>query len=169
MAGTGLDIFKKALQKTKKAEFKKAIELFDKLILDSISAYSVVNRDFFDFSEWEYIHDISECEKIVNSNESSYEGLLALSLLFKVVGNNDRRQMFLKQAIKLNNSDSRIWREYGETAFHLGNIRNALQHFQEALNITSEDYISLEGTGLCYFYLNEPLKAISPLKKALSL
>ncbi|MGC9781043.1 MAG: tetratricopeptide repeat protein [Candidatus Heimdallarchaeota archaeon] len=169
MARTELEVFKKALEKTKKGQFLEAIKLYDELIHSTTSAYSVITQDSFKISEWEYLQDISECEKLVNSSKASFEGLMALSLLFKIVCNYDRRNMFLKQAIKLNSNDSRVWREYGQTAFHLGNIRNAIQYFQEALNLDSNDSISLEGTGLCYYYLDEPLKAINPLKKALSL
>jgi tetratricopeptide (TPR) repeat protein len=42
-------------------------------------------------------------------------------------------------------------------------------HFQEAVNLDANDSISYEGIGLCFYYLDEPIKAITPLKKSLSL
>ena len=49
----------------------------------------------------------------------------------------------------------------------MGNIREALQQFQEALTLDSHDTVAMEGLGLCYYYLDEPFKALTPLKKAL--
>lgn len=168
MVEAGIETFERAVKHIKNGNYTKAIELFDKLISALNHNSSIVTRNNFIISEFEYLNDISDCEKKVNNCKNPYEGYIALSLLFKLAGNNDRRKIFIRKALKLNSTNARIWRDYGETDFHLGNIREALQHFQEAIVMDNKDSISLEGLGLCYYYLDEPIKAISPLRKALS-
>ncbi|MFW9924929.1 MAG: tetratricopeptide repeat protein, partial [Candidatus Thorarchaeota archaeon] len=118
--------------------------------------------------EWEYLDQISKCERIVANTDSCYQGYLALSLLFKVASNLERRKTHIQEALKINNTINRIWREYAETNYQLGNMSIALQQFQEAIRIDTKDAISFEGIGLCYYYLDEPFKALNPLKKALT-
>ncbi|NHJ32927.1 MAG: hypothetical protein FK732_08695 [Asgard group archaeon] len=154
---------------TKSGDYKQACSIFDDLIQSSVSVYSIVSQNIFKISEWEYLQDISECEKKINTNKPNFDGCMALGYLFKIAGNTERRNMFIKKALKIKSNNSRVWREYGEAEFHLGNIRQSLQHFQEAVNLDGNDYVSYEGIGLCYYYLDEPIKAISPLKKALSI
>lgn len=169
MSETGIEKFENALKCTKKGDYQKACTLFDDLIQSSVSVYSIVSQDFFKINEWEYLQDISDCEKKVNTDEPIFDGCMALSYLFKLAGNTERRNMFVQKALKINSNNSRVWREYGETEFHLGNIRQSLLHFQEAVNLDVNDFVSYEGIGLCFYYLDEPIKAINPLKKSLSL
>ncbi|NHJ39963.1 MAG: hypothetical protein FK731_08015 [Asgard group archaeon] len=168
MVETGTELFQQGLEMLKKGKFQTAIDFFDKFIENTTILNTVIAKNNFGLSEWEYINEISNCEKKINSKKTSFKGLLALSLVFKIVGNNDRRFMFLKQALKIDSNNYRIWKEYAETSFKLGNMRNALQYFQEAINFNPSDSFSLEGIGLCYYYLDEPIKAVQPLKKALS-
>ncbi|NHK31115.1 MAG: hypothetical protein FK730_07165 [Asgard group archaeon] len=168
MVETGLELFQNGLEKLKKGQFQSAIDFFDQFIQKSTKINTVIAKKSSGLSEWEFINEISNCEKKLNSGKTPFEGLLALSLVFKIVGNNDRRFMFLKKALKINSNNYRIWKEYAETSFQLGDMRNALQYFQEAINFTPNDSFSLEGIGLCYYYLDEPLKAVQPLQRALS-
>jgi tetratricopeptide (TPR) repeat protein len=169
MTKTGIEKFEIALKCTKDGDYKKACSLYDELIQTSVSVYSIVSQDTFKINEWEYLHDISECEKKVHTEKPDFDACMAIGFLFKVAGNNERRNMFIQKALKINSNHPRVWREYGETEFHLGNIRQALIHFQEAVNLDTEDFISYEGIGLCFYYLDEPIKAISPLRKSLSI
>jgi len=169
MAETEIELFKKGISKLKKGKFLEAIKVFDDLILSHNQKISVICNNNFNFSEWEFINEISSCEKKIKKAKLDFNGLLALSLLFKIVGNNDRRISYIREAIKQNSFSSRLWKEYGETAFQLGDINLALQHFQEAVNLNPKDDFSLEAIGLCYYYLDEPVKAIHPLEKALAL
>ncbi|HUU77456.1 MAG TPA: tetratricopeptide repeat protein [candidate division Zixibacteria bacterium] len=169
MSGAELEFFKQAIEKIKANNYFEAISILDNIILSSSTAYSISTNCNLNINEWEFFEDISHCEKTVNQKNNCYSGYLALSLLFKLVGNNDRRKIFLQKALKINNTISRIWRDYGETSFQLGNIREAFQQFQEAISINPKDTISFEGLGLCYYYLDEPFKAIPPLKKALEI
>ncbi len=169
MAETGIEKFENALKRTKNGDYKKACTLYDELIQSSVSVYSIVSQDIFKISEWEYLQDISDCEKKVNGDKPDFNACMALALLFKIAGNTERRNMFVQKALKINSNNARVWREYGESEFHLGNIRQSLIHFQEAVNLDAIDSISYEGIGLCFYYLDEPIKAITPLKKSLSL
>lgn len=169
MASSGLEFFKQAIEKIKEEAYFEAVNLFDSFILSSNPIYSISSNPNYNISEWEFFEDISSCEKRVNNKNDCYSGYLALSLLFKIVGNLDRRKIFLQKALKVNNTTSRLWRDYGETSFQLGDIREASQHFQEAVSIDPKDSIAFEGIGLCYYYLDEPFKALPPLKKALGM
>ncbi|HUT80444.1 MAG TPA: tetratricopeptide repeat protein [Candidatus Bathyarchaeia archaeon] len=161
--------FKLALIKLKQKNYQEAIKLFDEIIITTAPVSSVVTLETYSISEWEYIDDITLIERDIGTKEASFDGHLALSLLFKIAQNNERRNEYIQKALKLNSNNFRIWREYGETTFQLGNIRQALLQFQEATNLNFNDSLCQEGIGLCYYYLDEPIKAISPLRKALSL
>ncbi len=169
MTKTGIEKFEIALKHTKAGDYYKACSLFDEVINSSVSVYSIVSQDVFKINEWEYLQDISDCEKRVINDNPNFDGWMALGFLFKIAGNIERRNMFIQKALKINSNNARVWREYGETEFHLGNIRQSLTHFQEAVNLDAEDYVSYEGIGLCFYYLDEPIKAINPLRKALSI
>jgi tetratricopeptide (TPR) repeat protein len=168
MVETGLELFQNGLESLKEGKFQSAIDFFDQFIQKTSEINTVIAKNSFGLSEWEFINEISHCEKKLNSGKTPFNGLLALSLVFKIVGNNDRRFMFLKKALKIDSNNHRIWREYAETSFQLGDMRNALQYFQEAINFEPNDSFSLEGIGLCYYYLDEPIKAVQPLQKALT-
>ncbi|NHJ46397.1 MAG: tetratricopeptide repeat protein [Asgard group archaeon] len=167
MTGSGTDDFKKALNFIKQEKFKKAINILDLIINEYMPMTNVVVKNTFKISEWEYIDDISYCEKQINGKQQTFNGLLSVSLVFKIVGNNDRRLIFLKKALTIDSNNYRIWKEYAETAFQLGKMRNALQYFKEANNFKPDDPFTLEGIGLCYYYLDEPIKAVQPLKRSL--
>jgi tetratricopeptide (TPR) repeat protein len=169
MTRTGIDTFLKALEKIKSNKFKKAIELLDQILDETMQFTNVVSNHTFTLNEWEFINEISNCEKIINHKNTSFHGYIAISLVFKLVGNNDRRMMFLKKALAIDSNNYRIWREYAETAYQLGKMRKALQCFQEANNFKPNDPYTLEGIGLCYYYLDEPIKAVTPLRKALEI
>ncbi len=168
MAGDGKEKFGMAIKKIKSQKYLEAIKLFDDIISSYTPVSSILNQINFSISEWEYIDDITLIEREINT-KTSFDAYLALSLLFKIVQNNERRKDYIQKAMKLNSNNYRIWREYGETTFQLGNIRQALQQFQEAVNLNFNDSYCHESIGLCYYYLDEPIKAISPLRKALSL
>jgi len=169
MTKTGIEKFENALKCTKNGDFINACSIFDDVIQSSVSVYSIVSQDTFKINEWEYLQDISDCEKKVITDGPNFDGFMALGFLFKIACNPERRNMFIQKALKINSNNARVWREYGETEFHLGNIRQSLVHFQEAVNLDTDDYISYEGIGLCYYYLDEPIKAISPLRKSLTI
>jgi tetratricopeptide (TPR) repeat protein len=169
MTETGIEKFENALNCTKKGEYQKACNILDDLILSSVSVYSIVSQEIFKINEWEFLQDITDCERKVNTDKPNFDGYMALGFLFKIAGNTERRNMFIQKALKINSINARVWREYGESEFHLGNIRQSLLHFQEAVNLDADDFISYEGIGLCFYYLDEPIKAISPLKKSMSL
>jgi len=166
---TGDDLFQNALLKIQQGDFKRAIKLIDDFYQTNTTIQSLVKPNPIYFNEWEYINEISNCEKKVNNNSSTFEGYLALSLVFKLVNNYERRQMYIDKALKINSNNFRIWRERGETAYKLGEIQKALHCFQEAINFNNNDPFCFEGIGLCYYYLDEPIKAINPLRKALEL
>ncbi|MHA1211890.1 MAG: tetratricopeptide repeat protein [Candidatus Heimdallarchaeota archaeon] len=159
--------FHLALENMRNEKYQEAITSFDKIIRSSTNIQSVVTRDIFVVSEWEYINEISSIEKEIDKKIKSFDSYLALGLLYKFAQNGERRLKFLKKALELDSNNSRIWREYGETAFQSGNMRQALQYFQQAVDLQNNDSFSLEGIGLCYYYLDEPIKAISPLQQAL--
>lgn len=161
--------FKLALDKIKNSEYDEALAICDKVISEKLLVYSITNSNSFEISEWEFFDDISTCEKSVSKDKSCYKGYLALSMLFKIAGNTDRRKIFLQKAMDVNNTINRIWRDFGETSFHMGNVPDALQKFQEAITIDQNDSVSFEGIGLCYYYLDEPFKSLPPLKKALTI
>jgi len=167
MLGSGKQHFTEAIQLTKSGNYDEAIGFYDKAINSLGNVYSLVSRVNFTINEWEFFDDITFCEKNINSKCKNPNGFLALSLIFKITKNDERRLKFLEQAIKLDNSNARIWRDFGETAFYLGKINEALQKFQEAISLDPQDSIAYEGLGLCYYYMDEPIKAINPLKKAL--
>lgn len=163
------DFFKLALEKIKISEYDEALAICDKVITKDFPVYSISNTYSFEISEWEFFDDISSCEKSINKDKDCYKGYLALSMLFKIAGNTDRRKIFLQKALGINITINRIWRDFGETSFHLGNVRDALQKFQEAISLDQNDSVSFEGVGLCYYYLDEPFKALTPLKRALEI
>ncbi|MHA1124693.1 MAG: tetratricopeptide repeat protein [Candidatus Heimdallarchaeota archaeon] len=167
MVGSGKQYFTEAIVLTKNGNYDKAISFYDKAINSVNSMYSLVSRINFTINEWEFYDDITFCEKNINGKCKNPNGYLALSLIFKIAKNDERRLKFLQQAIKLDKSNARIWRDYGETAFYLGHIKEAQTKFQEAIALDPQDSISFEGLGLCYYYLDEPIKAIKPLRKAL--
>ena len=169
MAKTGQDFFKMALEKIKEKKYDDAIRICAEAIAEKYPIYSITHANSFEISEWEYFDDISICEKSVNTSIDDYRGYYALSLLFKIAGNTDRRLTFLQKALKIDDKICRVWRDTGETAFQLGNIRDALRKFQEAIAIDYNDSVSFEGIGLCYYYLDEPFKSLTPLKRALAL
>ncbi|MHA1121498.1 MAG: tetratricopeptide repeat protein [Candidatus Heimdallarchaeota archaeon] len=169
MTEAGIEKFENALNCTKNGDYHKACTLYNDLIQSSVSVYSIISQDIFKINEWEYLQDISDCEKKVNTDEPNFDACMALAFLFKIAGNTERRNMFIQKALKINSNNAHVWREYGEAEFHLGNIRQSLLHFQEAVNLDAIDSISYEGIGLCFYYLDEPIKAITPLKKSLSL
>ncbi|MHA1555458.1 MAG: tetratricopeptide repeat protein [Candidatus Heimdallarchaeota archaeon] len=161
--------FKLALEKIKIGDYDEAIAICDKAITKNYPVYSITNTNSFDISEWEFFDDISSCEKGISEEKNFYKGYHALSLLFKIAGNTDRRKIFLQKAIDVDITINRIWRDFGETSFQMGNVRDALQKFQEAIALDQDDSISFEGVGLCYYYLDEPFKSLTPLKRALKL
>jgi len=169
MEKSGHDFFKMALEKIKTNNYDEAIAVCDKKIAEKYPVYSITHSNSFEISEWEFFDDISNCEKSVGKSNDCYKGYYAMSILFKIAGNNDRRLLYLQKAMKINNTVNRIWRDFGETSFQLGNIRDALQKFQEAIAIDQNDSISFEGVGLCYYYLDEPFKSLTPLKRALDI
>ena len=166
---TGDEIFRTALESIQQGKYKKAIKLIDSFFQATGEVESLVKQSSVCFNEWEYINEISICEKTVNNHNSTFEGYLALSLVFKLVNNSERRLMYIDKASKINSNNFRIWREKGETAYKLGDIQKALHCFQEAINFNNKDPFCFEGIGLCYYYLDEPMKAINPLRKALEL
>lgn len=169
MTETGTQYFQKALEFTKNAKYLEAIDYFDKAINSVNSVYSLVSRKNFTINEWEFYDDITTCEKQIFPKCKDPMGYLALSLIFKIAKNDERRFKFLQKAVSLNNTSSRIWRDYGETSFYLGQIREAHNKFQEAVNIDPMDSVAYEGIGLCYYHMDEPLKAVNPLRKALKI
>ncbi|MBN1331087.1 MAG: hypothetical protein JXA54_16560 [Candidatus Heimdallarchaeota archaeon] len=169
MTGDCSEKFKLALSKLKQKKYLEAINIFDTLILSSTPVYSVITQKNFSISEWEHIDEITLIEREITDKDASFESFLALSLVFKIVQNNERRNEYIQKALKFDSNNFRIWREYGETTFLLGNIRQALLQFQEAINLNFNDPFCHEGIGLCYYYLDEPIKAITPLRKALSI
>lgn len=167
MTESGKQYFTEALALTKDGKYQEAVSLFDKAINSVNNVYSLVSRVNFTINEWEFFDDIACCEKNINSKCKDPNGFLALSLIFKITKNDERRLKFLQQAIKLDKSVDRVWRDFGETSFYLGKIHEALLRFQEAIVLNQQDSIAYEGLGLCYYYMDEPIKAISPLRKAL--
>ncbi len=163
------DFFRLALEKIKIGEYDEAIAICDKVITKNYPVYSITNTNSFDISEWEFFDDISLCEKSISKDKDCYKGFLALSILFKIAGNVDRRQIFLKKAVDIDITVNRVWRDFGETSFQLGNVHDALQKFQEAISLDQNDAVSFEGVGLCYYYLDEPFKSLTPLKRALTI
>lgn len=167
MSRNGKGYFTEALELTKNGKYQEAVNYYDKAINSINSVYSLVSRVTFTINEWEFYDDITFCEKNINPRCKDPDGFLALSLIFKIAKNDERRLRFLQQAIKLDNANARIWRDYGETSFYLGQIGEAQQKFQEAISLNPQDSIAYEGLGLCYYYMDEPIKAINPLRKAL--
>ncbi|MCK5047413.1 MAG: hypothetical protein KAS22_12585, partial [Candidatus Heimdallarchaeota archaeon] len=101
MAETGIEKFENALKRTKNGDYKKACTLYDELIQSSVSVYSIVSQDIFKISEWEYLQDISDCEKKVNGDKPDFNACMALALLFKIAGNTERRNLFVQKALKI--------------------------------------------------------------------
>ena len=167
MIESGKQYFTEALALTKEGNYKQAIGYYDKAINSVNNVYSLVSRVNFTINEWEFFDDITFCEKNINPKCKDPYGFLALSLIFKIAKNDERRLKFLQQAIKLDNSNARIWRDYAETSFYLGQIHEALQKYQETITLNPQDSIAFEGLGLCYYYMDEPIKAVNPLRKAL--
>jgi tetratricopeptide (TPR) repeat protein len=161
--------FRKALHYLRNKRFAKAITSLHKIIYSGKEIYSIMPEESFRINEFDYLEELTRCEKELKNNEDSLEAYYALSLVFKLADNHERRKFYLKKAIEKNNSNATLWREYGETLFLQGDVNNALGKFQEALNIDPNDVISLEGRALCYYYLDQPTKAVMPLKKALTL
>ncbi len=161
--------FKSALEKVKISEYDEALAICDKIISENCPVYSITHTNSFKISEWEFFDDISSCEKSIYKDVKCYKGYLALSMLYKIAGNTDRRKIFLQKALERSITVNRIWRDFGETSFQLGNVREALQKFQEAIALDQYDSVSFEGVGLCYYYLDEPFKSLTPLKRALTL
>jgi tetratricopeptide (TPR) repeat protein len=173
MNETGVKLFKKALKEIKNSNHQEAISILDQIIKNDNPFYSIISPDMQKLNEWKYYDEITKCEKAICNGHQKIDSCLALSLIHKLTGNFERREKFLKMALEIlkdNNSweeDARIYRELAETKYHLGKIEKALMLFQKAVLNNQNDYISLEGMGLCYYYLDLPTKAIKPLERAL--
>ncbi|MBD3190034.1 MAG: tetratricopeptide repeat protein [Candidatus Heimdallarchaeota archaeon] len=170
MTETGVTQFKKALKKIKARKFRKAIELFEKTLNGNIEHQSIVLPETrVKINEWEFLDQISQCEKEIQNGSESFNAYYALVLLFKITDNHERRKKYLEKAISMDEEQAKAWREIGEVYLHQGKMKKALKHFFQAATLDAHDPLAYEGMALSYFYLDDPMNAITPLRKAIEL
>ncbi|MEA2071374.1 MAG: hypothetical protein U9O98_08800 [Asgard group archaeon] len=169
MNKTGIDLFNEAISSIKKNAFADAINKIKKILHHKKEFESIIPRNNYIFNEFQYLDDLSLCEKTIENGNQCYKAYLALSLIYKTVGNKGRAINFLEKAIEFNDAEYFAWRLHGQLAFQQGDIETAKDSFYQSLKINPEDVLSLEGVGLCYYYLDEPLRSLKPLQKALDI